>query len=298
MTHSSLRSACSVYSLLILLLYGTLVPHMAHATSGLMTITKTTKLKENHRGQIRFGANNITLDCAGHKISYSAPSSGGCGTNGASTCGIHVRNRTGITITSCKVVGGYDYGMWINGTTTSSKVEHSSVTKAGVGFRVESASHLRISNSAAVSNQAGVEVRNSTDVTFMHTHAVYSTGDGFDINDSTKTQIHYAFVYANGVNGIEFDDSPNSRVLNTEAQANGKHGISFDNSTGIYISRNLIHGNVENGVRLQNCDFGTIRYNQVDNNGSCNANQDVASTGNSWTGNTLQNWCGTVPTPH
>lgn len=87
-------------------------------------------------------------------------------------------------------------------------------------------------------------------------------------------------------------------MLNTEVLNNGQHGVSLDNSSAIYISANEIHGNVENGLRLQNCDNGTVRYNLVDNNGTCNANQDAASSGNTWTGNTLQNWCGTVPNPH
>lgn len=107
-----------------------------------------------------------------------------------------------------------------------------------------------------------------------------------------------AFVFANGVNGIEFDDSPSSSVLNSDVRNNGQHGVSLDNSSGMYLSANLIQGNTEDGLRLQNCDNGAIRYNQADNNGSCSANQDAASTGNSWMGNTLQNWCGAVPNPH
>ena len=298
MTHSRLRSPFYVFSFLVSLLVGAFAPRSAHATIGLMTITSTTTLTANHTGQIRFGADNLTLECAGYQISYSALSSGGCGASGGFTCGIHSDNYTGITIKNCDVVGAYDYGMWIQGTTTTSRVQDSSVSDAGVGFRVDDAANVRFSNSAAVSNGAGFEIRDSTDVRFTNTDAVYSAGDGFDINDSTNTRIQYAFVFANGVNGIEFDDSPNSSVLNSEVQNNGQHGVSLDNSAGIYISANVIQGNVEDGLRLQNCDLGTIRNNQVDNNGSCNANQDAASTGNSWTGNTLQTWCDTVPNSH
>jgi parallel beta-helix repeat protein len=299
MTHSRLSSSFYVCSVLVSLVVGAVAPRSAHATTGLMTITSTTTLRANHTGQIRFGADNITLNCAGYQINYSARySAGGCGASGTLTCGIHALNRTGITIRNCDVVGAYSYGMWIQGTSTTSTVRDSSVSEAEVGFRVDSASNLRFLNSAAVSNSAGFEIRNSTNVMFTGTAAVYSTGDGFDINDSTNTRIQYGFVFANGVNGIEFDDSPSSSVLNNEVLNNGQHGVSLDNSSGIYISANVIQGNVEDGLRLQNCDTGTLRYNQVDNNGVCNADQDAASTGNSWTGNTLQNWCGTVPNPH
>ena len=295
------QSSSSLYlcAVLVLLVLGAVAPGSAHATTGIMTITSTTTLTANHTGQIRFGASNITLDCAGYEIRFAARQpSGGCGVSGTQTCGIRSLNRTGITIRNCDVVGAYSYGIWIQGTSTTSTVRDSSVTDAGVGFRVDAASNLEFFNSAAVSNSAGFEIRDSTDVMFTSTDAVYSTGDGFDINDSTDVRIQYGFVFANGVNGIEFDDSPGSSVLNTEVLNNGQHGVSLDVSSGIYISANEIHGNVENGLRLQDCDNGTIRYNLVDNNGTCNANQDAASSGNTWTGNTLQNWCGTVPNPH
>lgn len=293
--HSSLY----VRVFLVALVLGAVAPGPAHATTGIMTITQTTTLTANHTGQIRFGASNITLDCAGYEVRFSPrQSSGGCGTGGTMTCGIRSLNRTGITIRNCDVVGAYDYGIWIQGTSTTSHVRDSSVTDAGVGVRVDSASDLQFFNSAAVSNGAGFEIRDSSDILFTSTDAVYSTGDGFDTNDSTNVRIQYAFVFANGVNGIEFDDSPGAGVLNSEVQNNGQHGVSLDNSSAVYISANLIQGSIQNGLRLQNCDSGTIRYNQVDNNGACNANQDAASSGNTWTGNTLQNWCGTVPNPH
>lgn len=299
MKRSGWYSSLYFCAVLVSLVLGAAASGSAHATSGIMTITSTTTLTENHTGQVRFGASNITLDCAGYEIRFAARQpAGGCGVSGTQTCGIRSLNRTGITIRNCDVVGAYSYGVWIQGTSTASTVRDSSVTDAGVGFRVDAASNLQFFNSAAVSNSAGFEIRDSTNVMFTSTDAVYSTGDGFDINDSTDVRIQYGFVFANGVNGIEFDDSPGSSVLNTEVLNNGQHGVSLDNSSGIYISANEIHGNVENGLRLQNCDNGTVRYNLVDNNGTCNANQDAASSSNTWTGNTLQNWCGTVPNPH
>ncbi|MBL8298092.1 MAG: right-handed parallel beta-helix repeat-containing protein [Rhodanobacteraceae bacterium] len=299
MTRARWNTTFCLCASLASLTLGATIPRPAYATNGIMTINQTTTLTANHVGQIRFGANNITLDCAGHQISYSARQpSGSCGVSGTQTCGIHSLNRTGITIRNCDVVGAYNYGVWIQGTSTTSTVRDSSVTEAGVGFRVDSSSNLQFFNSAAVSNNAGFEIRDSTNVTFTGTDAVYSSGDGFDINDSTNTRIQYGFVFANGVNGIEFDFSPGSAVLNSEVLNNGQHGVSLDDGTGAYISSNLIRSNMEDGLRLQNSDNGTLRYNQVDYNGACNANQDAASTGNTWTGNTLQGWCGTVPNPH
>lgn len=110
--------------------------------------------------------------------------------------------------------------------------------------------------------------------------------------------IQFATVFASGVNGIEFDFSPDSSVLDSDVQNSGQHGVSLDDGSGFRVSGNVIRGNVEDGLRLQDADNGTISSNQADNNGGCSANQDAASTGNSWTFNTLDNWCGTVPKSH
>lgn len=288
--------------MLLSLVVGVFAARAAHApvliATGIILITSNRTLTADHGGQIRFGANNITLDCAGYNINYSSAYSGGCGGTGTLKCGIHSLNQTGITIKNCDVIGGYDYGMWISGTTTPSTVRNSSVSGASVGFRIEDASRLTFNNSAAVSNDAGFEIRDSTDVTLTSTDAVYSTGDGFDTNDSINVRIQFASAFVNGVNGIEFDDSPGSSVLNSEVLFSGKHGVSLDNSSGIRISANTIQGNTQDGLRLQNCDNGTIRNNLSDGNGPCNANQDNASTGNIWSGNTLQTWCDTVPNSH
>lgn len=302
-----MRALAVSYSVPVVLTLVAAAATGAHATSGQMIIKSNRTLTENHIGQIRFGANNITLDCAGHKISLLPVKINDCGATGAQRCGIHAANRTGITIKNCEVVGAYDYGVWIAGT-TASVVDHVVARRNVTGFRIEDAKKLTVRSSTAIScTGGGFEVRDSSGLRLFGVNAVHNGGDGIDVNDSRDVNIQQAVVLANGVNGIEFDGAPRGKVGSSSVRFNGQHGISLDPSStnvttfpcsAFLLSMNLVGGNTEDGIRLQNCDTGFVRNNTAQSNGVCNARQDAASTGNTWTGNSLQNWCGTVPNPH
>lgn len=280
---------------------------MAHATNGRMVITANRTLTADHTGQIQLNANNITLDCAGHTISYTGANTDGCGSGGTLRCGIRAENRSGITIKNCSVTGAYDYGVWIAGT-TNSMVDDVGARSTAVGFRIEDSDQLTIRQSIAIDcTGGGYEIRDSSHLTMYQDHAVRNEGDGIDVNDSSYVNIQQAQVLFNGVNGIEFDGAPHAKVGSSTIRYNGQHGLSLDPSgtdvvtfpcSAFSVSSNFVESNIEDGIRLQNCDSGFIRNNSVVSNGGCNADQDSASTSNTWTGNILQNWCGTVPNPH
>ena len=279
----------------------------AHATNGRMLITSNKTLTANHTGQIQFNANNITLDCAGHTISYTAANTDGCGSAGTLRCGIRAQNRTGITIKNCEVIGAYNYGVWIAGT-TNSVVNGVTARSNALGFRIETSDSLNIRYSTALTcTGGGFEIRNSNNLTMFADSAVSNAGDGIDVNDSSYVNIQQAQVLDNGVNGIEFDGGPHASVGSSTIRYNGQHGLSLDPSgtnvvtypcSAFSVSSNDVEFNIEDGIRLQNCDSGFIRNNTAQYNGACSVNQDSASTLNTWTGNLLQNWCGTVPNPH
>lgn len=281
---------------------------MAHATNGRMVVNANKTLTANHTGQIHITANNITLDCAGHTISFTVASTTGCGSGGAQRCGIRAQNRSGITIKNCEVTGAYDYGVWIAGT-TSSVVDQVTARSNVVGFRIEDSDELTIRRSAALTcTGGGYEIRDSSDLTMFADSAVGNAGDGIDVNDSSFVNIQQAQVLDNGVNGIELDGGPHATVGSSTVRFNGQHGISLDPSgtdvvsfpcSAFSVSSNTVESNIEDGIRLQNCDSGFIRNNTAQfNGGSCDANQDRFSTANTWTGNILQSWCDTVPNAH
>jgi len=282
-------------------------PATAHATNGLMLVNANKTLTANHTGQILINANNVTLDCAGHTITYTAANTTGCGSAGTLRCGIRAQNRTGITIKNCEVIGAYNYGVWIAGT-TSSTVDHVTARSNAVGFRIDASGSLNIRYSSALTcTGGGFEIRDSNHLTMTADNAISNSGDGIDVNNSPYVNIQQAQVLDNGVNGIEFDGGPNASVGSSTIKYNGKHGLSLDPGSNAVtypcsafsVSSNDVQSNIQDGIRLQNCDNGFIRNNLSQYNGSsCSANQDAASTGNTWTGNILQNWCGTVPNPH
>ncbi len=280
---------------------------MAHATNGRMVITTNKTLTADHTGQIHINANNITLDCAGYDISYTVANTNGCGDTGTLRCGIRAENRSGITIKNCEVTGAYDYGIWIAGT-TSAVLDRVTARSNEVGFRIEDSSLLNIRYGGALTcTGGGYEIRDSSDLMMFAVSAVSNEGDGIDVNDSSYVNIQQAQILDNGANGIELDGGPNASVGSSTIRYNGQHGLSLDPSgtnvatfpcSAFSISSNFVEFNTEEGIRLQNCDNGFIRNNTAQYNGGCNANQDGASTGNTWTGNLLQTWCGTVPNPH
>jgi hypothetical protein len=74
-----------------------------------MVIDANRSLTADHTGQIQLNANNITLDCAGHEISYTVANTTGCGSGGAQRCGIRAETRSGITFgTRYPGTGGND----------------------------------------------------------------------------------------------------------------------------------------------------------------------------------------------
>jgi parallel beta-helix repeat protein len=70
----------------------------AGATTGTMYITSNTTLTADHVGYISFGANSVTLDCAGHTVS-SPPAALGTGV------GISAFGVSNIAIRNCRVTG-------------------------------------------------------------------------------------------------------------------------------------------------------------------------------------------------
>ncbi len=60
------RVRLGVWGLSLLLFF--LLPIPAHATTGTMIINSNTKLTEDHTGDIIIAADDVTLNCKGHKV--------------------------------------------------------------------------------------------------------------------------------------------------------------------------------------------------------------------------------------
>jgi parallel beta-helix repeat protein len=128
-------------SALVALSGGAVVAHSASATSGTLTITTNTTLTEDHYGTIVIGADNITLNCAGHHL--YAPGSG---------AGVRLDNRTGVTVKNC-VASGFNTGFSIVNANGNKLVGNTASGSTGfAGFLLSNASGNTLRDNTASGN--------------------------------------------------------------------------------------------------------------------------------------------------
>src|SRR5262245_237042 len=140
-------AACSVMSLC----------SVAYATQGPMLIDRTTTLVEDHQGPIGIRADNITLDCAGHKVTGPGIS--------AESSGINVVRRTAVTVMNC-IVEQFQVGVFV--------------------FRGR---NNVITHNIVQNNGNGVEVRDSVQNTFTFNTVVGNQHDGFNMEGAISNYV-------------------------------------------------------------------------------------------------------------
>src|SRR5438045_3177683 len=91
----------------------------AHAAD--LTLTSDTTLGADVSGTIFVGADDITLDCAGHTVSSSA------------WAAIDITGHTGVTVKNCRVTGANGAGIWMNGS-SGNPITGNTATGNGTGI--------------------------------------------------------------------------------------------------------------------------------------------------------------------
>ena len=145
-------------SLLVALSGGASLAHSASATSGTWTITTNTTLTEDHYGSIVIGADNITLNCAGHHL--YAPGAG---------AGVRLDNRTGVTVKNC-VASGFNTGFSIVNANGNKLVGNTASGSTGfAGFLLSNASGNTLRDNTASDNlNQGFAFESNTASTHAH----------------------------------------------------------------------------------------------------------------------------------
>lgn len=271
------------------------------AAAGQMVITTDTNLTADHWGNVRFNADNITLDCQGHQIHSTGSAVVNCGT---SKCGIVANGRKNITIRNCEVVGaGFRNAIWLNNTEFARIFSSQALGASQSGIRIETASNLILGSVDAGANSGeGIVFRNVGAAYVGYTWAWGNLVDGFDDGSSGTgcsnggLGIEFAEdtrAFENGVNGFEEDCSAHNNVYYplTLAEGNGQHGFSFDNSYQFTLVSVTARSNVADGIRFQNVDNSYVEDGTFVNNGGCDRRQNGASTGNQWVNNTWGTSC-------
>lgn len=171
------------------------------------TITDNTTLADNlldcpGTGLI-IGADNITLDCAGHSI-----------TGQTSDTGIYADGYSGLTIKNC-IITNFTIGIYI-------------ANNAG----------CNITNNTADYHSAGIWVSASSGNNITYNNASYETSDGIRIEDSSGNNITNNTVNSSNGCGINvLGDSDNNVLSNNTAELDYT-GICFQADAGNNITDN------------------------------------------------------------
>lgn len=213
------------------LLLGTAVvatPAVASA-AGLLTITANRTLTANYQGTIRFGANNITLDCKGFEIT---PSSNTSCTGGK--CGIQATGRAGITIKNCLISG-------FNAT-------------GGKGVEINSSSNITLHNNYSDLNRQGFVLTGNSGITATQVYARFNSIEGVDVNNTSGINANGLFAYGNGGDGVDLGNEAAPSTHNHfdfgTLALNGGNGIEQDFGMDLWVLNFAVYENSQNGITL------------------------------------------------
>ena len=168
------------------------------STTGTLTITESTTLIQNHDGNIVIGADNVTLDCAGHTITGPGRLAG--------LPGIELFQRTGVTVKNCVLrdfndafrVGESDGNTFTNNTMShlrqgftlnqsdNNVLDGNTVTDANdfFGISLGSSHGNTLTNNTVTDSSLGFYIINSDNNILTGNTALRNSGSGFDVKNS------------------------------------------------------------------------------------------------------------------
>lgn len=255
--HLRLRGSLLTVSVMMLALLPAVT---ATATSGVMYVTADTTLTEDHNGPIEITADNVTLDCAGYKV-----------TGTGSGIGIEANNRIGVTIGNCHVTG-FEKGISLANTQNSVIDGNKLVGNSGPGVFLIDSSQVTISGNQSESNGLhGIALYESNMLTVTG-NIVSDNGtggiDGYGMkirltDDSSFTHNH---ATGNLVSGFVTDGIGNTFTDN-EASGNGSSGFIADGANGNSFVGNVATGNTASGFGVFNGGPNSVTNNDAHQNG-------------------------------
>ena len=206
-------------------------------TMGLMNITTDTVLTENHIGGIVIGADNISLDCAGHTITEIAPFGAGVLITGP---------KKGNTIKNCHVEG-FTSCFSLSGGASDNMLTNNSATDCVRGFALTLADNNILRNNTTIGNNVGIILSRSSK-NFLMRNDVDQSGDfGIRVVAAHSNKLIDNTVVRGKHTGIQI------RVSNKN---NFKLNTACGNGTVSGVDVNLFDDG-SSGNNLRNNDFCT-----------------------------------------
>jgi large repetitive protein len=217
------------------------------------TLTSSTRLANSLIGcsgdGLVIGADNITVDLAGHSIS---------GVNAARSEGIADDGHRGVRIENGTIANFFLNGVGLRGAPRSA-VSNLTIRKIGAGGGENDAS-------------AGVLVKNSPN-TLVTANTVTNDvsafqSDGVDVLSSAGTTVSGNRIANNAWNGMFVLDSPGTRVIGNALDGNQNEGIEVNfGSDGTLLAGNHAGNNVSSGLVVGAVSGVRIEGNALTGNG-------------------------------
>jgi nitrous oxidase accessory protein NosD len=245
-----------------------------------------------------FDKDNITLDCNGYQVhisSFSKPNCFPVDGQMSSTCGIVAIGRSNVTIKNCRVVGGFDYSVSLDGTNgaTIADTQVSGLTGFSIRNAHDTNGHGLL---ARGSDQDGLDLSND----YYGSYAITVQnvgGTGVFAADSQGTFFDHPSISGAGEYGMYLYASTNMSVSGGDVEQSNVLGILLSQSSALSINDTTCTGNGAGsdsvydgvndgkGIQLYKVTSSTFSNNRfVNNSPPCDAYYGPDSAGNTWTG--------------
>ena len=257
------------------------------SSSGTLVITSNVTLTEDHYGNISIGADNVTLDCAGHTV-FEPGVSGFSG-------GIEIDGRTGITVTHCTVTGFNVNGIFAGGSSNSRYEANILYGNRNHGMHLDLGSGNVVGGNTSRANGAigivftrmaqsrieGDTVQNNANwagiALFDGSHnnvVVYNTAsanhDGFILDGAVDNELGFNTANLNaGAGFLLIRGGATNNVLKSNiANQNGFHGfVITDGASSNTLQSNVANANVHEGFLLYQANRNMLSGNIGNGNG-------------------------------
>jgi parallel beta-helix repeat protein len=259
------------------------------------TLTSSTRLANTLVGcsgdGLVIGADNITVDLAGHSIS---------GVNAAGSEGIADDGHGGVRIRNGTIANFFLNGVGLRGAPRSA-VSNMTIRKIGAGGGQNDASAgvlvkdspnssvtaSTVTNDVSAFQSDGVDVLSSARTTVSWNRIANNAWNGMFVFDSPRTRVIGNSLDGNQNQGIEVNlGSDGTRLAGNHASNNVSNGLVVGSVSGARIERNILRGNGEGGLFMFDLLNSRVRANRAGGNG---VGIDLEGGQNGSTGNRITN---------
>ena len=249
-------------AVLVLVVFAGLIS--ASATSGTMTILVDTVLTEDHDGRIVIGADNVTLDCAGHTVTGPGRLAG--------LPGVSVFQRTGVTVKNCVLRDFND----------AFRVGESDFNT----FKNNSMSTLRQGFTVSQSNNNVFEGNTVADANDFFGFSLASS-HGNTLTDNTVMDSEHGFLFINSDDNV----LTNNTALRNRVGVGGRlggNGFDIKNSDNNVLSNNVADDNLKGFIVWVGAVGNDLSGNSASRNDQWGFVDDTTDSGTAGTANTYQ----------